>query len=677
MAKTAQNWAPAAICFVLLQCAFLVQTGSITCAQNLPQISAVAPSIVYPYEDIHIYGSGFGKDPNAISLIVNGRWIPLEINPECSAKRTQSQTQPAAAPQTPASGLVNICVTFHLDTTPNQIDLTNLTKDQLKSVSGEVKLQIRAPDGTVATTQPNMYVRSSEMTWSDVIATSAGVALGLSAFLLLLVGFGTRQVIDTGVKSGLFSTFLLDPQTCSLSLSKFQFYVWTATALFGYVYLLLANLFVQQTGQFPDLPSSLPWIFGTSIGTSISIGAITAARGPKGAGEIRPRMSDLITAGGVVQPDRLQYLVWTLVGASGYVLTILRLDPRALSNLPKVPPTLLALGGVSAAGYVGGRLATKVGPVVDSADIAAAGMPVSAPTTGPNAGTGLSATTPTAPAGPALPSAVQPSLSGIQQAFAASSQSLQSLGPVDSRITSAVQTIQLAISKSGPLIQALSSNGSAAGGAAGLTQVAQESLSMARTAASEISRFAEANLASGNPASPEAIKTAGQTADQVLQQLNLLANLAGQATPAVQPNPAVTVPQAPSSTPKATGAGIDGSVAWVLTLRGRGLSRDATFTFSDPATPALEIDLNIPPLLPMNNSALILQDQLNAGNAIANPEIIEQDTDAGADDMGKLLRVRFRSAAFSNKWPQARRLNFKITNPDGQAAVFPVEKGQS
>jgi len=646
-------------------------------AQEEPQISSVSPVIAYPYEEIHIYGSNFGKDPNLLALMVNGRTIPLESNPDCSTQRaTPASPTPTNTQASPT--MQSVCATFHLDVTPNEIDLSNLTKEQLESLTGEVRLQTRQSNG-VAISARNVFIKSSQMTWSDVTEASILVALGLSIIPLLLVGFGTRQMIDTGVKSGLFSTFLLDPQTNSLSLSKFQFYVWTATAIFGYIYLLIANLFVQQTGQFPDVPSSLPWIFGTSIGTSIGIGAITSVRGPKGAGEIRPKLSDLITAGGVVQPDRLQYLVWTLVGASGYVLTILHLDPRGLSKLPTIPTTLLTLGGVSAAGYVGGRLATKVGPVVDTADISIAGAPAPDTTVSGGTATGAigAAASPQAPGRVHPVATMHPSVAGIQQALTASSQTLQSLNAVDSKVTSAVQTIQSAITKSTLLIQTLSSANPGPPATAGLPQMAQEALTMGRSAAAEITRFAEANLGSMNPASPDTVKNVAQTADQVLQQLNLLSDMVAQTTTAAPGTPAVSVPAPTAVSTTTSSLTADPNTMWVLMLRGRGLSKDATFTFFDPNTPTMEVDLPIPPLMAVNNAAQISPDQLNAGNANPNPEIVEPDADADATTMAKVLRVRFRSPAFVAKRQQLGRLNLKITNPDGQTAVFPLDKSQA
>jgi hypothetical protein len=642
-----------------------------------PQILPISPAIAYPYDEIHIQGSDFGKDPGAISLLVNGHWIKLESNPDCSTKRSAAnQVPPAEDNSSSQSNSTNsICATFHLDATPNQIDLTNLSDAQMKLLSGEARLQVKAANDVTLSSQPGIQIRWSALTQRQVLELSIASGLAMAALLLMLVGFGTRQMIDTGVRSGLFTTFLLDPQTNSLSLSKFQFYAWTAAAISGYDYLLLSSLLVQKSGQFPDVPTSLPWIFGTSIATSIGIGAITVARGPKGAGELRPRLSDLITAGGVVQPDRVQYLVWTLVGVSGYVLTILGLDPRNIKSLPSIPTTLLTLGGVSAAGYVGGRMATKVGPVVDTANLSIAGttsgaaavsQPTPAPTNGEKA----------APSGgaPSLPANAASAINAIQQVFAASTQNLASLNSANSDIASAIQKVQAGIAKASPLVQLLSPLGTSSLGSS--PQLVDDALKAAEEAAFSAAGLAQSNLAGGNTADQSTLKTTAQTADQVLHQVQLLSSFVGRVG---GPVPAA-ITATPGSTPPAAapnaaspGQRQDPNTSWVLTLRGRGLSRDATFAFADPSTPSMEIDVAIPPLVPVDPSAQIPFDQLTAANGAANPEIVEQDIDASVSDMAKVLRVRFRSSALVTKSGQGGRLNFRITNPDGQSAVFPVD----
>ena len=78
------------------------------------------------------------------------------------------------------------------------------------------------------------------------------------------------------------------------------------------------------------------------------------AVGPKGAGDVQPGWSDLLTVGGVVVPERVQFVVWTIVGVFTFLAMTLFADPWIAQELPGVPERFLLLMGVSSAGYLGG-----------------------------------------------------------------------------------------------------------------------------------------------------------------------------------------------------------------------------------------------------------------------------------------------------------------------------------
>jgi hypothetical protein len=66
----------------------------------------------------------------------------------------------------------------------------------------------------------------------------------------------------------------------------------------------------------------------------------------------------------VVTGDRFQFFVWTLVGFLGFLLLVLLADPSTLKELPDVPQGFLYLMGISAAGYLGGKVVRLPGPVI-------------------------------------------------------------------------------------------------------------------------------------------------------------------------------------------------------------------------------------------------------------------------------------------------------------------------
>jgi hypothetical protein len=186
--------------------------------------------------------------------------------------------------------------------------------------------------------------------------------LALAALALVWKGIGDYKI--AGQAYSPLASFLLDKETNSFSLSKFQLVAWTTVVIFGYVYLFLCQLFIQGIFVFPPIPDGLPSLLGISVGTTVAASGITSARGSKGAGPVQPSMADFISTGGLVAGDRFQLFVWTLVGGLGFLGLLLKTDPTVLKELPKVPDNFLYLMGISSAGYLGGKLVRLPGPVI-------------------------------------------------------------------------------------------------------------------------------------------------------------------------------------------------------------------------------------------------------------------------------------------------------------------------
>jgi hypothetical protein len=207
----------------------------------------------------------------------------------------------------------------------------------------------------------------------DVTIIAAGknaprnYALGITAGLVLLVYLilsAGRSGLQVKKSSFLLSALFLDEETQSYSLSKCQFYAWTLAAILGYVFLAISKSLIQGSAVFPDIPDGLPGILLASAGTTVLATGITSSKGNKGAGPIGPSLSDFITTGGVVAPERLQFVVWTVVGIATFLTIVFNSDPLTVSTLPKIPDGFLELMGISSAGYLGGKLARKPGPVI-------------------------------------------------------------------------------------------------------------------------------------------------------------------------------------------------------------------------------------------------------------------------------------------------------------------------
>lgn len=189
------------------------------------------------------------------------------------------------------------------------------------------------------------------------------LALVLLIYLLLRAGGRTMQT-ESEKRSYFLKALFIDDQTDTYSLSKCQFYAWTFAAILGYIFFAVARSIIQGSAVFPDVPGGLPGILLYSAGTSVLATGITSAKGSKGSGEIHPTLADFITTGGVVAPERLQFVVWTVAGVFTFLTIVFKSDPLTLSDLPRIPDGFMNLMGISAAGYLAGKLARKPGPVI-------------------------------------------------------------------------------------------------------------------------------------------------------------------------------------------------------------------------------------------------------------------------------------------------------------------------
>jgi hypothetical protein len=199
--------------------------------------------------------------------------------------------------------------------------------------------------------------------------TPRNYAIGFTATLVLLIyallsARAKTMRSNGGTGSNLLTALFLDEETQTYSLSKCQFYAWTVAATLGYIFLFISKSAVQGSLVFPDIPEGLPGIILYSAGTSVLATGITSTKGSKGAGEVHPTLADFITSGGVVAPERLQFVVWTIIGIFTFLTIVFKSDPMRLSDLPRIPDGFMNLMGISSAGYLAGKLARKPGPVI-------------------------------------------------------------------------------------------------------------------------------------------------------------------------------------------------------------------------------------------------------------------------------------------------------------------------
>jgi hypothetical protein len=429
----------------------------------------------------------------------------------------------------------------------------------------------------------------------------------------------------------LTTALFIDKETNTYSLSKLQFYMWTFVAVFGYLELLISRWWIQGQWTLPEIPSGLPGIVGLAAGTSVGAQVVSTMSGPKGAGQVKPSLADFVTSGEAVQADRVQFLVWTVVGSIGYFFVLTAIDPRTLTNLPEVPWSILSISGISALGYLGAKLARSGGPVIN--EIMAR--------VGPDPGTGGAAGMPAgaAPAGGALT---------MQTATTKVAEARDQLATV--RVSAAVQPVidaaRAAIDGAGRVLDKLSANDMAA------AQIARAEAEARSKAAAD----AAAALKASSTASADDKTQAAVAANA--------AQAAAQVALTTQAAPGAATPGAARST---SATGISTGAFGLLEIRGRTLSSDATYRISKTEDPQQgEVLLSFDRLQP--------QVEIKAGEPpkplAPKPRVIEIDDTSASHAKRLLLVIKLEDAELQSIFTAKTKHVLTITNPDAQKAML-------
>jgi hypothetical protein len=211
--------------------------------------------------------------------------------------------------------------------------------------------------------EENLRVKISRtVPWLLPAVLSLVVCLVLAAIIVVLYQMSLVQLPATD-KPKWYAALFYEPQNQTYSLSRFQFFWWLSIILFAYMFLFFARGLIEDTWVYISL-SGFAYTFLISLVTLVGAQATNVTKGVKGAGEVYPAVSDLIMNGGVLAPERVQQLVWTVVAGIGLVVITIKTYATAAA-LPSIPTELLALMGISAAGYLGGKVTRAPGPVVD------------------------------------------------------------------------------------------------------------------------------------------------------------------------------------------------------------------------------------------------------------------------------------------------------------------------
>ncbi|WP_335041692.1 hypothetical protein [Nostoc sp.] len=219
-------------------------------------------------------------------------------------------------------------------------------------------------DSQEADDELQVIVERPVSSWTTLIVfiITAICVLILSVIIYLLTK-NAYSLIRKANKLNFLEWFLVDVQTNTYSLARAQFIWWLAIIVFGYLFLLIGRGLFRRTWEFIPL-SGFGYTFLISLATLVTAQATSEIRGSKGSGEVNPGWSDLIVHGGVVALERVQQIVWNLIIGIAFIVILVVTYPTA-SSFPTIPSELLALIGISATGYIGGKAIRKPGPNIN------------------------------------------------------------------------------------------------------------------------------------------------------------------------------------------------------------------------------------------------------------------------------------------------------------------------
>jgi hypothetical protein len=309
-----------------------------------PKIESVSPRVIFPNEEgsfsFQVIGSGFSPTGPDNHLIISHGNQKDGFDP---------------------IGEIELCWQGHRCEKPSravaifknnrQLNFDNVRIDHY----GELAVQIRV--GEKRSDPPYPIKLSRVHPWIPLLLAAA-----IAAVLIGIVFWMGMKAL----KKDTLGALLLDQDTNTYSLSRFQFYLWTLAAVFSYTFFFVSLSFVQGRLEFVDVPDGLPGIVLISASTTVFALGISNAKGNKGSGQVDPSLADFFSAGGYIVPERLQFFIWTVLGVGVYLVVVIFQNPAEIKGLPTIPNGFLQLSGISSLGYLGGKLARKPGPAISS-----------------------------------------------------------------------------------------------------------------------------------------------------------------------------------------------------------------------------------------------------------------------------------------------------------------------
>ncbi len=308
-----------------------------------PLVTGLSPMGGVIGDTITMSGKNFGSDVDKIDIYfydLDDSTIDMELPEDLEI----SEYQPIEYMQMRAK-----TSPFYISTTLDGVQHVNFTiptTPYLKQLADKaffrksIKLKVFV-DG-----RPSSFMKVTILpkNWNKkVIALAIIVTVVGLAFISLLIG-----------KWNFVPYVLLDKNTNTYSLSRFQAFTWTVVLTGSYFYIAIAFGILLQNGRIPDFNPSLVGLMSISY-TGFIASHFLNKKNPKNAiSDIPPKLSDLFMENGVIDITRLQLLLFTIVAVVVYLYNLYL--NNTLNGLPDIPTTLHGLLVSSQTGYIGGKV---------------------------------------------------------------------------------------------------------------------------------------------------------------------------------------------------------------------------------------------------------------------------------------------------------------------------------
>ena len=154
------------------------------------------------------------------------------------------------------------------------------------------------------------------------------------------------------------------------SLSKFQFFLWTLAALFGFVAVAAARFWGHEYGKIDTFPENLLLATGFSTVTAAAAKGITVSYLANNQIVKRRVKPGTIGLGALVNDDdgfpdlsKVQMLAWTLISLGVFLVRLHgKIAGTTAPDVPDIDAPLMVLMGIGQAGYLGKKLTSTDQP---------------------------------------------------------------------------------------------------------------------------------------------------------------------------------------------------------------------------------------------------------------------------------------------------------------------------